>query len=42
MCNSLDGHEMAWHWEVRETTSSRKKKRQSEELVNSKSKRISP
>jgi hypothetical protein len=44
MCNSLDGHAMVRHWEVRERISSRKKKRQrrSEELVNSKSKKISP
>jgi hypothetical protein len=46
MSNALDGHAMAWHWELQERTSARKKKkkqwlRQSGELVNNKSKRIS-
>jgi hypothetical protein len=45
MCNSLDGNAMARCWGLRERTSARKKKkwqRRSKELVNIKSKRISP
>jgi hypothetical protein len=46
MRNSLDGHAMARRWGLRERISARKKKKRqrqrSKELVNSKSKRISP
>jgi hypothetical protein len=46
MSDTLNGHAMAQHWELLERTSARKKKKRwrwwSRELVNSKSKRISP
>jgi hypothetical protein len=43
MSDALDGHAMAWHWELRERTSARKKKwwqwRRRRDLVKSKSKK---
>jgi hypothetical protein len=46
MSDAFNGHAMARRWELQEGTSARKKKkwwrRRSRELVNSKSKRVSP
>jgi hypothetical protein len=46
MSNAFNGHAMAQHWKLPEGTHTRKKKkrwqRRSRELVNSKSKRVSP
>jgi hypothetical protein len=46
MSDAFNGHAMAQRWELPEGTSARKKKkrwqRRSRELVNNKSKRVSP